>query len=137
MLGLPRQQFQHVIANPGPDTEDPLEFGNRGTVDGQPPVLEVGNLDEGIGPLDDVGEQFALGQGFRDPAFERLVEIAQEPRFTLAQGAFGQHVPGRLEHRAEHPGDTAALVANRRVGEGEPGLLVVPLRFIDQREIFP
>ena len=39
------------------------------------------------------------------------------------------------ETRTEHSGDLAALVAHRRIGEGEPGLLVVALAVHDERQI--
>ena len=44
--------------------------------------------------------------------------------------------PGRLRARAEHAGDLAALVADRRIGEREPGLLVVALAVHDERQVF-
>ena len=37
--------------------------------------------------------------------------------------------------RAEHSGDLAALVADRRIGEGEPGLLVVAFAVHYKRQV--
>ena len=39
------------------------------------------------------------------------------------------------EHRTEHSGDLAALVAQRRIGEGEPRLFVVALAIHHERQV--
>ena len=122
-------------ADPWTRAEDPFEFVGGGAVDGQPPVIEVGHLNEGVGAFDDVGEEFALGERLGHAALERLVQLAQ-PRLALAHRALGEHLLGRLRARAEHSRDFAAFVADRRVGEGEPGLLVVAFAVHEERQIF-
>ena len=98
-------------------------------VDGQPPVVEVGDLHEGVGAFDDVGEDLALGERFGHAALERLVQLAQ------AHARASTCDLRRLVTGAEHAGDLAALVADRRIGKGEPGLLVVTLAVHDERQV--
>ncbi len=119
MLGLRSQQLHHAVADLGADAEDAFELVRRRPVDGKPPVLEISHLDEGVGAFHDVGQELALRERLVHPALERLVQ--------LAQGALGKHPSGRLRARTEHSGDLAALVAQRRIGEGEPRLFVVAL----------
>ena len=54
---------------------------------------------------------------------------------SRSASAFGQHLLRRLRDGAEHSGDLAALVADRRIGEREPGLLVVSLAVHDERQV--
>ena len=96
MVGLSGQQLEHVIADVGPNTEDPLELVGRGAVDREPPVAEVGDLDERVGSLDNVGQEFPLGEGGVDSPLQRVVQLAavharQEPCRVVSQTA--QNIP--------------------------------------------
>ena len=59
-----------------------------------------------------------------------------EPPLAFAQFPLRQHLASRLRASAEHSRDLAALVAYWRVGEREPGLLVVTLTIHQQRQVF-
>ena len=83
----------------GADAEDALELVGRRPVDGKPPVVEVGHLDEGIRAFHDVGEQLALGERLVDPALERLVQLAQaraRPAPCRVVSETAQNIPATL-----------------------------------------
>ena len=54
-----------LIADLRPHAEDALELVGRGAVDGEPAVVEIRDLHERVGALDDVGEQLPLGERLR------------------------------------------------------------------------
>ena len=77
MLRLRSQQVEHAGAHSRALAEDALELVGGGVVDGQPPVLEIGHLHEGVRAFDDVGQDLAFGERLVDAPLERLVELAQ------------------------------------------------------------
>jgi hypothetical protein len=112
VLRLRGERIEHAVADLGTRAEDALELVRGGAVDREPAVLQIGDLDERHRAFDDVGPELALRERLAHPALQRLVEFAQ--------AALGVDARGRLVARAEHPGHVAALVAHRRIGEGEP-----------------
>jgi len=107
--------------------EDSLELVGGRLVDREPSVIVVGHLHECVRAFDDVGEELLLRERVTDPPFERLVQFAQ--------GTLGQHAPRRFLAGAEHPRNSSALVADRRIGEREPRLLVIALSVHEQRKV--
>ena len=55
--------------------------------------------------------------------------------FNSRSARSAQHLLRRFRARAEHAGDLAAFVADGRIGEREPGLLVVALPVHDERKV--
>jgi hypothetical protein len=49
------------------------------SVDREPAEVEVGDLDHGVGGVDDLGEELALGDRLVDAPLERLVEHRAGP----------------------------------------------------------
>jgi hypothetical protein len=95
MLGLVSEQVEHAEADPGTMPEDAFELVRGGAVDGKPPVLEVGHLNEGVRAFDDVGQDIALGERFQHTTLECLVQLSK-PRFALSQCKFGENLLRRL-----------------------------------------
>jgi hypothetical protein len=77
------------------------------------------------------------GFGRGAPHVARLVKPVQPllKREAERLPTLGLNLAGRLGASAEHAGDGARLVADRRVGEGEPGLLVEAATVHHQREV--
>lgn len=67
----------------------------------------------------------------------RLLEQRHQALVFLLAVALGQHLPGSLDAGAVHAGHHAALVAHRRIREGEPGLLVEAVAVHQERQLFP
>ena len=55
VLGAVGEEVEHAVPDPRADAEDPFELVRGGLVDGEPAVITVGDLDEGVGGLDDAG----------------------------------------------------------------------------------
>ena len=127
MLRLIREHVEHAGAHLRALAEDSLELVGGGLVDREPPKFAVSHLHECIRAFDYVGEQLAFRERVANPLFERLVQ--------LAQSTFRQHSPRRFLDGTEHSRDFPAFVADRGIGEREPGLLVITLSVHDQRKI--
>jgi hypothetical protein len=65
----------------------------------------------------------------------RLLEELPQPLALGDAAAFGQHLPRGLLAGAEHAGDPARLVANRRVAEGKMWLLRVAVAVHGERDV--
>ena len=105
MVGLRRQQVEHAVAGFRTNAEDALELIGGRVVDGQPPIVEVGDLNEGVRAFDDIGENLPLGERLRHAALQRLVQLAERRFGVLAR----RHVAGR----AEPLGDVAVRIEER------------------------
>ena len=98
VLGLRSEEVEHARAHAGTRAEDAFEFVGRGLVDGQPAVLEVGDLDEGVRPFDDVGQDVA----FRERLVTRRSSVslssrsARSARTLLVVSKQAQNMPATL-----------------------------------------
>ena len=63
-------------------------------------------------------------------------QLCFDLRAALAKLVFGFPAFRGFGARTEHSSDPAGFVANRRIGEGEPGLLVVALPVHHKRQVF-
>ncbi len=88
--------------------------------------LDVGVVDE----LEDVARLPQDGDEAR-----RLLEEPPLAIRLLLQSGFRQHLGGGLGAGAEHSRDMAAFVPDRRIGEGEPGLLLESAAVHEQRQV--
>jgi hypothetical protein len=77
VFGLVRQRLKHVRAHHGLDAKDAFELRGGGSVDGDPAIVHVGDLNEGAGPIDDISQQLALRQGLAHPTLKGLVKRLQ------------------------------------------------------------
>ena len=84
----------------------------------------------GVDMLDDV-----VGAGQHCHEAGRPFEQFGEAAALGGDPALGLDPAGRLLNRAEHARDRAVVVADRRVGEGEPGALVVAAPVHGERQV--
>src|SRR5215470_17708861 len=69
------EQLEHVVTHLGPYAKEPLELASRSAVDCDQMIVEVDDLDERIGPLDDVCQHLALSERLGDSRLECFVEL--------------------------------------------------------------
>ncbi len=87
-----------------------------------------------VGLVDELEHMVRAGEG-ADEA-RRLRKQALLALLLLGCPSRRQDPVGGLHHRAEHAGHSAGLIAHRRIGESEPGLLLVAAPLQHQRQIF-
>ncbi len=107
MLGLVGEHLQHALPDLRSHAEDALELFRGGAIDRQPAIIEIGDLNEGVGVLDDVRQHLTFGDGGGDPPFQRLVELSQRQLGPTACGNVGkQHghtaLPGFTDAERVH-----------------------------------
>ncbi len=122
VFGPVGEQLQHAVAHARSHAEDPLELLGGRLVDRQPSIVEVGHLDKGVGILDEVGQELALGQGRLDTLLQVAREVGQvavQPRGLVERAAqlfrlFRQPPPRVIDGRCERAG----LLAGHRGRRG-------------------
>ena len=72
------EHFEHAVARLGrAHAKNARELGRCGVIDRKPRVVAVSDLDEDVGPVDDIGEHAALGECLGHAALQRLIQLAQ------------------------------------------------------------
>ena len=127
LLRQMRQGVEQALAEPRLDAIDAAQRFGGGALESQPSALRIEHLHDRVGGLDDVGQRLAFGQRLADSVLQRVV--------GLLQRLLGPELLRRLRDGAEHAGDLAAFIAHGRIGEGEPGLLVVAAPVHQQRQV--
>ncbi len=128
MVGLRRQQVEHVVADPRTNAEDALELVGRRVVDGQPSIVEVRRPGRRRRCLRRCPPGSCARRAPRSPG----ARASRSARAAPAPRALSASSPSTAQNM---PATFAALVADRRIGEREPGLLVVPLAVHDERKV--